>query len=83
MLCIATAALTLSGVQADMCAMGAKEVEGNWFCQPVKAIQYSNVGRPGIYQQIVEMSADGTCKSQPKHFSGPIAPLDGEVSLTQ
>jgi hypothetical protein len=35
--------------QADLCAKGSQEIDGNWFCQPVTAIRYSNVGTPGAY----------------------------------
>lgn len=67
-------------VKADLCTLGAKEVNGDWYCQAVDAIVYSNVGTPGQYNQIVEMGTDGVCQSQPKAFSGSIAPLDEEVS---
>jgi hypothetical protein len=78
---IATAiSLLLVSVGADLCGMGSKEIDGNWFCQAVQAIQYSNVGIPGTYNQITEMASSGVCSSQPKHFSGPISPLDEEVS---
>jgi hypothetical protein len=62
---------------ADPCA----EIDGNWYCQPVKAIQYSNVGTPGAYNDIIAMdSSNGSCASVPKSFSGPLSPLDEEVS---
>lgn len=79
---IALAALLLvRSAVADMCAMGSEEVDGNWFCQSVKAIQYSNVGSFGSYQQITNMDDQtGSCQSQPKSYSGPLAPLDEEVS---
>ena len=72
----------LAFVNADFCAKGHVEIQGNWFCQPVDAITYSNVGTPGTYQDIIDMSSDGTCSSIPKSFTGPIAPLDEEVNLT-
>ncbi len=67
-------------VGADQCSVGAIEIDGNWFCQPVKAIQYSNVGTPGSYNEVVGMS-NGACSSQQKQFSGPLAPLDEEVRV--
>jgi len=70
----------LRGTLGDLCAMGSKEIAGNWFCQAVKAIQYSNVGTPGSYNQVVYMGKDGTCSSQRKSFSGPLSPLDEEVT---
>ncbi len=51
----------LLGVQADLCAKGSQEIDGNWFCQPVTAIRYNNVGTPGTY---VRCPLFGTlCKS--------------------
>jgi Cell wall protein YJL171C/Tos1, N-terminal len=82
---IVVAALLLVGnVVADMCSMGSKEVSGNWFCQPVKAIRYSNVGSSGSYNQITDMNVQsGSCQSQPKSYAGPLAPLDEEVSRSR
>lgn len=71
----------LAGAKGDLCDQGRQEIDGNWYCQAVQAIQYSNVGSPGSYNQIVDMAADGTCSSTPKPFTGPLAPLDEEVSL--
>jgi len=65
---------------ADLCSLGSVEIDGNWYCQPVQAIQYSNVGSAGTYNQITAMNADGNCSSVPKAFSGPLSPLDEEVS---
>ncbi|KAH8679839.1 putative TOS1-like glycosyl hydrolase-domain-containing protein [Tricladium varicosporioides] len=73
--------LSLAGVNADQCAAGSKQVQGNWYCQPVQAIKYSNVGFPGTYNQITNMGADGRCSSTPKQFTGSLSPLDEEVSL--
>ncbi|KUJ24321.1 uncharacterized protein LY89DRAFT_572863 [Mollisia scopiformis] len=64
-----------------MCALGSQEIDGNWFCQPVSGIQYSNVGSPGAYNRIVAMNTDGSCDSVPQSFSGPLSPLDEEVSF--
>jgi hypothetical protein len=68
-------------VAADLCAIGSQEIDGNWYCQAVQAIQYSNVGHAGRYNEVVHMGADGVCQSRSKEFSGPIAPLDAEVSF--
>ena len=66
-------------VQADLCAAGSQEIGGNWYCQAVTGIQYSNVGTPGTYNSVIDMTSEGVCSSQPKHFSGPLSPLDEEV----
>jgi hypothetical protein len=76
--------LFVGNVHADMCGMGRKEVDGNWFCQPVQAIQYSNVGSSGSYKQITDMDLQtGSCQFQMKSYSGPLAPLDEEVSRSR
>jgi len=80
---IATAISLLGVVGADLCGMGSQEIDGNWFCQPVQAIQYSNVGIPGTYNQITDMASNGVCSSEPKQYSGPISPLDEEVSRSR
>lgn len=76
-----TIVASLGAVSGDHCAEGSTDYGGNWFCQPVKAIHYSNVGTPGTYQKITGMS-NGVCTSETQLFSGPIAPLDEEVRLT-
>jgi hypothetical protein len=68
-------------VVSDNCAEGAEDIGGNWYCSPVKAIQYTNVGSAGSYRQVTNMAADGTCSSAPKAFAGPLAPLNEEVGI--
>ena len=77
-----SALLFLAGnALADLCGNGKEELGGNWFCQPVKAIQYHNVGSSGSYHQITGMdSQTGSCQYQLKQYSGPLAPLNEEVS---
>ena len=63
--------------RADPCVV----INGNWYCQSVQAIQYSNVGTSGAYNNIIAMdTSDGNCTTVPKPFSGPLSPLDEEVS---
>ncbi|PQE20144.1 hypothetical protein CJF30_00001454 [Rutstroemia sp. NJR-2017a BBW] len=59
------------------------DISGNSYCNPVEGIEYDNVGTAGSYNQIIDMPPDGHCKSKPRPFSGPISPLDEEVSLKQ
>ncbi|ESZ98134.1 hypothetical protein SBOR_1513 [Sclerotinia borealis F-4128] len=69
-------------LSSTICSVsGCSEVLGNWFCNAVEAIEYSNVGASGTYNQITNMASDGTCSSTPKSFSGPISPLDEEISF--
>jgi hypothetical protein len=79
---VAATLIALSGTHADLCGVGRTEIRGNWFCQPVEAIRYSNVGTAGSYKKIVNMTSDGNCESVPKDFSGPLSPLDEEVKTT-
>ncbi|KAF3482032.1 uncharacterized protein GIQ15_04791 [Arthroderma uncinatum] len=55
---------------------------GNWYCDPVDSIKYTNFDFSGSYNMITNMD-DGSmsCGSSPKQYSGPLAPLDEEVSL--
>ena len=66
---------------ADQCASGSTLDGGNYFCQLVDAIQYSNVGHAGSYNKVTSMGTDGKCASSPVSYSGSLSPLDEEVSL--
>jgi Glycine-rich protein domain (DUF2403) len=75
----AVVAAAISGIKAQACAAGsAKEIGGNWYCDAVKAITYSDFGSTGSYNQITSMDG-GNCQSEPFDYSGALAPLDGEV----
>jgi hypothetical protein len=72
-------AATASGAAAQACAAGAaQEINGNWYCQAVKAITYSNFNAPGTYQKVTTM-ANGVCGSTPQSYGGAMAPMDEEV----
>jgi hypothetical protein len=58
------------------------EIGGNWYCSPVDAISYTNFGNPGKYREVTGMYDDGTCSSMSKSFSGPMSPLNEEVSFS-
>ncbi|KAI9648242.1 target of Sbf [Ciborinia camelliae] len=75
---LATAYILSSAVSS---VSGCSEVSGNWYCNPVDAVMYSNVGAPGTYNQVTNMASNGVCSSTPKSFSGPLSPLDEEVSF--
>ncbi|KAI9841081.1 MAG: target of Sbf [Thelocarpon superellum] len=77
----AVLAATISGSLADNCAAGGgADSLDNFYCQPVQGITYSNVGSSNSYNEVTSMNG-GSCGSSPKAYSGPIAPLDEEVSL--
>lgn len=65
---------------ADQCAKGSVNEGGNFYCQPVKAVTYSGVGHTGSYNKVTSMTG-GQCSQEPVSYSGPLAPLDEEVSL--
>ncbi|KAH6711442.1 putative TOS1-like glycosyl hydrolase-domain-containing protein [Leptodontidium sp. MPI-SDFR-AT-0119] len=56
-------------------------MDGNYYCQAIKAVRYQNVGHAGSYDEIVSMSGDGSCGTKTKKFSGRLAPFDEELSL--
>ncbi|ELR07172.1 target of Sbf [Pseudogymnoascus destructans] len=74
-------AFAASSALADQCASGSILDGGNYFCQLVDAIQYSNVGHAGSYNKVTSMGSDGKCATTPVPYSGSLAPLDEEVSL--
>ncbi|KAK5277786.1 target of Sbf, partial [Cryomyces antarcticus] len=72
-------AAVISGVAADLCATGSQQINGNWYCQAVKAITYTGVGGSGSYKKVTNMdSSSGACSSSPFGYSGSMSPLDEE-----
>lgn len=75
----AVIAATIPLAIAQACAAGsAKEIGGNWYCDAVKAITYSDFGSTGSYNKVTNMEG-GNCQSEQFVYSGALAPLDGEV----
>jgi len=66
--------------RGDLCAAGSNQIGGNWYCQAVDAVRYTNVGTSGSYDRVVDMKPDGTCVTEPHAFTGPLSPLNEEVS---
>jgi hypothetical protein len=67
----------------NLCNGHAVEEAGNWYCQAVDSITYSNVGKVGSYQEVVKMDATtGQCDFATKEVSSPMAPFDEGVSET-
>ena len=63
-------------------AAGARELHGNWFCSPVRAITYSNFPGTGSYGRVTHMNASsGECEQRRHEYSGSLAPLNEEVTL--
>jgi hypothetical protein len=69
----------VAGAAAQACASAtAQQINGNWYCQAVSAITYSNFDEPGTYNKVTTM-ANGVCGSTPQSYSGAMAPMDEEV----
>lgn len=68
---------------AQACAAGtAEEINGNWYCSPVKAITYSNFPGTGSYGKVTDMNAGtGECSQERYTYSGSLSPLNEEVWL--
>ncbi|KIW92130.1 uncharacterized protein Z519_07114 [Cladophialophora bantiana CBS 173.52] len=56
------------------------EEKGNWYCNSVQAISYSNFGTAGQYQKVSYMGSNGECDFADQSYQGGMAPMDGEVS---
>lgn len=75
---LATVAVAMLSLSAQ--AQNCQQIAGNYYCGQTDAVAFNNVGFTGTYNQITGMdSSSCTCSSQPKGFSGPIAPLNDEV----
>ena len=61
---------------------GCYQEKGNWYCNAVDAISYSNFGTPGKYQKVTSMGPNTACGFTDQAYSGGVAPFDGEVSGT-
>ncbi|KAK1755055.1 putative TOS1-like glycosyl hydrolase-domain-containing protein [Echria macrotheca] len=66
----------------QLCAGMSFQEGGNWYCRPVDSITYTNVGTSGQYDEVVKMDdTTGKCETQPRSFSGPMAPFNEPMSL--
>jgi hypothetical protein len=75
------AATVIAGASAQACAAGsAYEQKGNWYCQAVTAISYTNFGTPGQYNKVTSFDDDGKCSSMDVDYAGGISPMDEEVN---
>lgn len=79
---VVTFSIFIIGIACQGCAPGtAEEINGNWYCSPVKAITYSNFPGSGSYNRVTYMDADtGECSQQKHTYSGSLSPLNEEVS---
>ena len=79
----ALAALSLLSLAAS--DNGCQTLNGNTYCKEVDHIKYENIGASGLgYSDVVKMDPTGcVCKKSELTYSGPLAPLDSEVCLSQ
>ncbi|KAF5100778.1 hypothetical protein D0Z03_000755 [Geotrichum reessii] len=55
---------------------------GNYYCNEVSQVQYTNIGFQGSYNEVISFNTDScTCDSKPVKFSGSLAPFDQELSV--
>ena len=60
-------------------AQNCKQENGNYYCDSVQAIAYSNFGTSGSYNRVTSMEG-GQCSSTRQSYGSGMAPFDGEVS---
>lgn len=57
-------------------------IDGNYYCASVNAVQYTNIGFSGSYENVISMD-ESTCQCEQESysFSGTLSPLDEELSV--
>lgn len=68
-------ALALTAISVNACEPDSLN---NYYCSAIDSLAFTGFDLAGSYNEVTSM-ASGGCSSQPKTFSGPLAPLDGEV----
>jgi hypothetical protein len=73
---------SILSVLATQASAGCSYESGNYFCDEVSAIKYSNVGYSGTYKDVTNMDESSCkCTQESVSFSGTNAPLDEELSI--
>ncbi|KAF2754329.1 hypothetical protein EJ05DRAFT_156191 [Pseudovirgaria hyperparasitica] len=82
LLALAIAHAVYGATSNALCNIGDTYVAGNWYCQEVKKISYTGINQSGSYKATTAMDENtGVCSRKDVSYSGPGAPLDGEVSI--
>lgn len=78
-----TTAVLLSLIGATWATSSCSEVAGNWYCDATEQVTYSGLGGvAGSYDRVTNMDAEScTCTKSVQAFSGPLSPLDEDLSL--
>ncbi|KAM5355463.1 hypothetical protein ACJ41O_002109 [Fusarium nematophilum] len=71
----------LASALTQQCTGTALEEGGNWFCGAVKQILYEGFAGSGTYKAVTNMGESGQCDSEDIPYSGPLAPLDEDLSI--
>ncbi|KAK9365644.1 putative TOS1-like glycosyl hydrolase-domain-containing protein [Lipomyces kononenkoae] len=74
--------LTLALGSASLAAAAAActQLGGNTYCDPVSALSFDNVGFSGSYDEVTSMD-NCNCQKTSASFSGPLAPMNEDISL--
>ncbi|KAG5956518.1 hypothetical protein E4U58_006547 [Claviceps cyperi] len=65
----------------QQCSGTATNEGGNWFCGAVNQIVYEGIKGAGKFKAVTHMSDSGECHYEDKHYGGPLAPLDEDLSI--
>ncbi|KAG5983820.1 hypothetical protein E4U55_007053 [Claviceps digitariae] len=65
----------------QQCSGTATNEGGNWFCGAVNQIVYQGIKGSGKFKAVTHMGSSGECHFEDKEFSGPLAPLDEDLSI--
>ncbi|KAG6231039.1 hypothetical protein E4U34_006579 [Claviceps purpurea] len=65
----------------QQCSGTATNEGGNWYCGAVNQIVYEGIKGAGKFKAVTHMSDSGECHYEDKHYSGPLAPLDEDLSI--
>ena len=82
----AALAVAVTGVVAKEkgCSGKSEQINGNWYCGSVKKLDYDIFGHPGTYMDVTGMDSNtGECAQEERHYSGPMAPFNEEVSVVE
>ncbi|GAM82424.1 hypothetical protein ANO11243_004030 [Dothideomycetidae sp. 11243] len=79
---LTSAALAAAGLTARAAAQACVQSGGNWYCNQVNTVAYTNFGSSGSYNGITAMDeTTGQCSFAPVAYSGSMAPFDEELSI--
>ena len=79
---LTTVAALVAGYITSAHAASCTEIAGNYYCNPVNAVTFLNLGGTGSYNRVSSMSdATGACTFTPYAYSGTNAPFDEEVCI--